>query len=189
MTLTPIADSTRSEGFYCCHSELLMKFQEDGAYKFSAFDKSGTIRSVDRDYYCRLVFGENYRKIENQLSRDIYHYVKADGLNGDQYFSTFHNGLIHGFDKDGTKIYEWDCPLGEENPIYDIAFEAPHFLWMAFPTGQTVAQCSLPEKKEVYRIGDYSYENDHEYLSFPESISIKGTTLFIPNMGNSKLLK
>ena len=61
---------------------------------------------------------------------------------------------------------------------------------MSFPTGQTVTQCSISDKNEVFRIGNYSYEdNENEILCFPESTFIKNNDLFIPNMGNGKLLK
>lgn len=83
----------------------------------------------------------------------------------------------------------WNIEVGEGHPIYDIKFQEPHFLWLAFPTGQTVAKVNLTDKKEVYKIGEYSWDDNCEPLSYPESVFIKDNNLFIPNMGNNKLFK
>ena len=50
-------------------------------------------------------------------------------------------------------------------------------------------QVRLTDKQEVFKIGEYSWDDNCEPLSYPESIFIKDNNLFIPNMGNSKLFK
>ena len=72
--------------------------------------------------------------------------------------------------------------------LYVIWF-SPSLLWVVAATGQTVSQVSISEKKETFKIGEYSWEDDSEHLSYPESIFLTEKYLYIPNMGNKRLYK
>lgn len=156
---------------------------------FYTFDKSKIVKKVDAEYFANAVVGENYKKIEQVLPSKVHNYNITKSKNGDTYFCTEQEGIIYGFDVFGNSILKWYVEIGEGHPINHIEFQEPHFLWLAFPTGQTVTQVNLTNKEEVYKIGEYSWDDDSELLSFPESTFIKDNFLFIPNMGNKKLYK
>ena len=190
MRLKKITDIGKAGYIHVGQSEILTIQWNNGRNPaFFAFDKTLEIRQVEQEYFAKMTIGDNYEKIEQQLPSKIHNYQNTKGLNGDLYFCTFQEAIIYGFDRLGQKFLEWHIEVGEGHPIYDIKFQEPDYLWLAFPTGQTVTQVSLTDKKEVYKIGEYSWDDNHELLSFPESIFVKGDFLFIPNMGNNKLFK
>ncbi len=154
---------------------------------FYTFDKSKIVKKVDAEYFANAVVGENYKKIEQVLPSKVHNYCITKSKNGETYFCTEQEGIIYGFDVFGNSILQWNVEIGEGHSINYIEFQEPHFLWLAFPTGQTVTQVNLTNKQEAYKIGEYSWEDDHDLLSYPESIFIKNNILFIPNMGNKKL--
>jgi len=156
---------------------------------FYTFDKSKNVKKVDREYYANAVVGENYKKIEEVLPGKVHDYCITKSKNGETYFSTEQVDTIFGFDILGNPILKWNVEIGEGHAINYIQFQEPDFLWLAFPTGQTVTQMNLTERKEIFKIGNYSWDDNHELLSYPESIFIKKDFLFIPNMGNKKLYK
>lgn len=45
------------------------------------------------------------------------------------------------------------------------------------------------KKKETFKIGEYSWDDDNEFLIYPESVFINKGHLYIPNMGNNRLYK
>ena len=190
MKLTKITDISGTGNFDVGQREVLICSWNNGANPdFYAFDISKIVRKVDEEYFAKSIVGENYKKIEKILLDKVHNYRITKSHNGDIYFCTFQKGTIYGFDNLGNSILNWNIEFGEGHLIYDIKYQEPDFLWLAFPTGQTVTQVRLTDKKEVFKIGEYSWDDNCEPLSYPESIFIKDDNLFIPNMGNNKLFK
>lgn len=190
MKLTKITEKGKTGNFDIGQSEILICSWNNGANPdFYAFDISKIVRQVDQEYFATAVVGENYKKIEQSLPEKVHNYRITKSSNEDIFFCTYQEGTIYGFDNFGNPILNWNVEVGEGHPIYDIKFQEPNFLWLAFPTGQTVTQVGLTDKQEVFKIGEYSWDDNCEPLSYPESVFIKGNNLFIPNMGNKKLFK
>ena len=190
MKLTKITDKGRTGNIDVGQREVLICSWNNGANPdFYAFDNSKTVSQVDEEYFAKAIVGENYKKMEQVLPDKVHHYSITKSNSGDIYFCTYQEGTIYGFDSLGNSILKWNIEVGEGHPIYDIKYQEPDFLWLAFPTGQTVTQVRLTDKQEVFKIGEYSWDDNCEPLSYPESIFIKDNNLFIPNMGNSKLFK
>ncbi|WP_281635789.1 hypothetical protein [Flavobacterium marginilacus] len=190
MKLKKITDKGKTGNFDIGQGEILICSWNNGVNPdFYAFDISKIIRKVDEEYFAKAVVGENYKKIEEILPEKVHNYRITKSNNGEIYFCTFQEGIIYGFDNFGNSILNWDIEVGEGHPIYDIKFQEPDFLWLAFPTGQTVTQVSLTDKQEVFKIGEYSWEDNYEPLSYPESVFVDENNLYIPNMGNKKLFK
>lgn len=190
MKLTKITDKGKTGNFDVGQNEVLICNWNNGANPdFYAFDHSKNVRQVDQEYFAKAIVGEHYKKIEQELPEAVHNYRITKGGNGDTYFCTFQEGTLYGFDRFGNYILKWNIDVGEGHPIYDIKYQEPSFLWLAFPTGQTVAQVSLISKQETYRIGEYSWDDNSDPLSYPESIFVGDNHLFIPNMGNRKLFK
>ncbi len=190
MQLKKITDKGKTENIYVGNSEILTISWNNGANPdFFAFGESRELRQVDKEYFAIGTVGENYRLIEKQLPSSIESYQSTKDEKGNQYFSFYQEGVIHGFDKNAKRILEWEDSLGQGHPIYDIDYQYPDFLWLAFPTGQTVTQISINELKETYKIGEYTWEEKYEPLSYPESLFVKGKFVYIPNMGNKKLFR
>lgn len=157
--------------------------------KFFAFDNDRGLEGIHEREFSEVIGGKHFEKIQEQLGGVIHDYRATEGLNGDRYFCFYQEGIIHGFDKDGNKKYEWLPSIGRGHAIYDIKFQPPNSLWLAFPTGQTVSKISLDMREEEYRIGDYAYDEVYDPLSYPESLFITDKHLFIPNMGSGKLFR
>ena len=191
MQLKKITDKGKTGNFYIGKSEILTISWNNGANPdFFAFGDSREVRQVDKEYFALATIGENYRLIEEQLPSSIESYQSTKDENGNIYFCFYQEGVIHGFDKNAKRTLEWVADeIGEGHPIYDIDYQSPDFLWLAFPTGQTVTQVSISEKKETFRIGEYTWEEKYEPLSYPESLFVKGESIFIPNMGSNKLFR
>lgn len=192
MKLIKLTDKGRTGNIFSGDDEVLFIDWNNGTEgEFYAIDKKLQLKSVDKDYFARATVGEQYLEIEKQLPSPIHHYISTKGNDGKTYFCFYQEGIIYGFDKKGKKLLEWNEDVGQGHAIYDIKFQAPNYLWLAFPTGQTVSQISLSDKKEVFRIGNYSWVEDEEseLLSYPESIFVSKEFLYIPNMGNHKLYK
>lgn len=190
MKLTKITDKGKTGNFDVGQGEILICNWNNGANPdFYAFDKSKIVRQVNEEYFAKTIVGEIYKKIEQILPKKVHHYRIAKNKNGDLYFCTYQEGIIYGFDKFGNLILNWNIEVGEGHPIYDIKYQEPDFLWLAFPTGQTVTQVSVFDKKEIFKIGEYSWDDNCEPFSYPESIFIKENNLYVPNMGNKKLFK
>jgi hypothetical protein len=188
--LTKITDKGKTGNFDVGQGEILICSWNDGANPdFYAFDNSKIIKQVNEEYFAKAVVGENHKKIAEILPEKIHNYRITKSNNGEIYFCTFQEGIIYGFDKLGNSILNWNIEVGEGHPIYDIKYQEPDFLWLAFPTGQTVTQVCLTSRKEVFKIGEYSWDDNCEPLSYPESIFIGDNNLYIPNMGNKKLFK
>jgi len=190
MKLIKITEKGKSGNFHVGKSEVLIVSWNNGANPdFFAFNKTKEIRKVDKEYFALNIVGEKYQVIESQLPSSIESYSITKDKKDNIYLCFYQDGIIYGFDKNGTKFLEWTAEIGEGHPIYDIQSESPEYLWLAFPTGQTVSQVSLSEKKETFKIGDYSWEDNSDFLSYPESIYLDENYLYIPNMGNSRLYK
>ena len=190
MKLTKITEKGKTGNFHVGKSEILIVGWNNGANPdFFAFDITKEIRKVDKEYFALSIVGKNYELIENQLPSSIESYSITKDKNDNIYFCFYQDGIIYGFDKNGVKFLEWITEIGEGHPIYDIKCESTEFMWLAFPTGQTVTQVSISEKKETFKIGEYSWEDDSELLSYPESIFLTEKSLYIPNMGNNRLYK
>lgn len=190
MTLNRITDKQGTSYLHVTKSEIFTIDWNDGKTPvFYAFDKSKVLRIVDKEYFGLTTVGKNYKKIEEQLLDPLEDYCSTKGDNGDIYFCTHREDKLYRFDKNGNKTFEWQVEIGVGHPIYDIKYESPDFMWFAFPTGQTVSKASISKKNEVFKIGEYSWDDDSEFLSYPESIFIDKNHLFIPNMGNNRLYK
>ncbi len=190
MELNQITDKGKAGNFYVGEREILICSWNNGSNPdFYAFDNSKKVRQVNEEYFAKAIVGEKYKKIEQILPNKVHHYNITKSNNGDIYFCTYQEGTIYGFDSYGNSILNWKIEVGKGHSIYDIKYQEPNFLWLAFSTGQTVTQVSLTDQQEVFKIGEYSWDDNSEPLSYPESIFIKGNNLFIPNMGNNKLFK
>ena len=170
---------------------LFLQWKGSRKHKFYSYSKKQGLISISERDYSGAIGGQYWEKIERELRHPIHDYSWTTGLNDSRYFLSFREGIIHGFDKSGIKDYEFDVDsfIGSGHAIYDIKFQAPSFMWLAFPSGQTVTQIDLIDRKEVFRIGDYTFEEVYEPLSYPESLFINGKDLYIPNMGTGKLFK
>lgn len=171
------------------HDRLLFIVWTDTVKNFFSYDHNHGLQSVDEIEYCKVIGGDQYEQIQKQLGSPLHDYASTIGMNGDRYFCTYQNDIIHGFDRNGIKKLEWQPEVGMGHPIYDIKFHPPNSMWLAFPTGQTVTKVSLTTKEEEYRIGEYTYDEIYEPLSYPESLFVTDKHLFIPNMGNNKLFR
>ena len=190
MKLTKITEKGKTGNFHVGKSEVIIVSWNNGANPdFFAFNETKEIREIDKEYFALNIVGKNYKLIESQLPSSIESYSITKDKKDNIYFCFYQDGIIYGFDKNGTKFLEWIAEIGEGHPIYDIKSESPEFLWLAYPTGQTVTQVSVSKKKETFKIGEYSWEDDSELLSYPESIFITEKSLYIPNMGNNRLYK
>ena len=191
MRITKITEFGSKSYFYPSNTEVFTIEWSNGTNpKFYAFGEDRTVRQVDKDYFALNTIGSNYRKIEEQLPAKVESYRTTKDNLGNIYFCFYQESIIHGFDKEGNKFLEWDAgELGQGHAIYDIKYQTNGFIWLAFPSGQTVTQASLENKQETFRIGDYSWEEKYEPLSYPESISLNNNYLYIPNMGHNKLFK
>lgn len=190
MKLNKITEKGKAGNFYVGESEILIVSWNNGANpEFFAFGKTKEIRKVDKKYFALTIVGRNYELIENQLPSSIESYSVTKDKKDNIYFCFYQDGIIYGFDEKGIKFLEWITEIGEGHPIYDIKCESSELMWLAFPTGQTVSQVSILKQKETFKIGEYSWEDDSEFLSYPESIFLDENHLYIPNMGNNRLYK
>ena len=168
---------------------LFLKYLPDQTKNFFSYDTTNGVKQIDEAIFSKAIGGDSFQTIEKLLGQPIHDFVITEGLNGQRYLSAFHKDSIFGFDKSGQKIYELKDDFSQGHAIYDIKFEPPHFLWIAYPTGQTVTKISLETNKEIFKIGNYTYDEVYEPLSYPESLFITDRHLFISNMGNNKLFK
>jgi hypothetical protein len=190
MTLNKITDKQGTSYLHVTKSEIFTIDWNDGKTPiFYVFGKDRVLRIVDKEYFGLTTVGKNYKKIESELLDPLENYCSTKGKNGDIYFCSHQEDKLYRFDKNGNKTFEWQVEIGVGHPIYDIKYESPDFMWFAFPTGQTVSQASISKKKEIFKIGEYSWDDNSEFLSYPESIFINESHLFIPNMGNNRLYK
>jgi hypothetical protein len=191
MQLRKITEKGGTGNFQIGESEIFIVSWNNGANPdFFAFDSSKILKQIDKEYFSISVIGKNYKKIEEQLPSDIESYQVTKDEKENIYFCFYQEGIIHGFDKNGNKFLEWGADeVGQGHPIYDIKYQYPDFLWLAFPTGQTVTQVSISKKKEIFKIGEYTWDDKYEPLSYPESIFVNDKYLYVPNMGNSKLFR
>jgi len=180
---------SKTSDFFVGQNEILFTRSKDSVTEFFAFDNSWLVKQVDHNYFALSTVGENYEKIEEQLFSQVQNFKKTEGLNGETFFCNYQMGTIHGFDKKGERILEWKPNVGLGHAIYDIKFQTPDYLWLAFPTGHTITQVSISQRKEIFRIGNYTYNDITDPLNYPESIFIRDNFLPIPNMGNGELLE
>ncbi|MEM6806554.1 MAG: hypothetical protein AAF696_34460 [Bacteroidota bacterium] len=148
---------------------------------------------LSKDAYMRAYAGEAWEKVGNTLG------PKSNGLgtacslakNGELFSIHFQNGILHIWSERGelNEVLELNEIFTYGHLIYDIEFQAPHFLWLAFPTGQTVAQFDLKDKIETFRIGEFTFEKKYEPLSYPETLFSTQEELFIPCMGTGEIYK
>ncbi len=185
--LTKIAD--KGDYLVSDNNRLLFIEWTDRDKIFFAFNNDKGLQKIQEKEFCSAIGGYQFEKIQNQLGRPIHDFSSTVGPNGDRYFCFYQTDVIYGFDKDGNKKFEWTPEIGQGHCIYDIKFQSPNSMWLAFPTGQTVTKVSLDTKEEEYQIGEYTYDHIYEPLSYPESLFITDRHLFIPNMGNNKLYR
>lgn len=188
--LKKIADREDVDYFYSENDLILTISWKRKNATFHVLNKAKELQQVDKDYFFSKIVGPHYLKIERQLPSLIENYQITKDKNGTVFLCKHDTGIIYGFDTTAKKILEWDCnEIGQGHAIYAINYQAPDFLWLTFPTGHTVTKVSISAQKEVYRIGEYAWEDKAELLSYPESLFIKENLVFIPNMGNNKLFK
>lgn len=174
---------------YQYQEEILIIDHKDIEIKFYGYNIHGDLKKIQKSEYFNKVIGSNYKLIEQQLCEPIEYYQVTKDLSGNIYLSTFRDNKIIGFNEAGKLSYEWIDKISKGHSIYDIKFQSPNYLWIAYPSGQTVSQIHLKTGNEIFRIGEYSYEAIYEPLSYPESLFIDQEYLYIPNMGNKKLFE
>ena len=191
MRLTKISDKGASGNLYMRMNEILfINWTGNGDAQYFSIDASKRTNEISKEYFARLVYGQDYLTIEGGLKYGIENYRVTISENGNRYLCFYQQGVIFGFDKNGKKVYEWEAyELSGGHALYDIECQSSDLLWLAFPTGQTVTQVSLSERKEVQRIGDYTWDDVYEPLNFPEGLSVVDDELFIANMGSKQLYK
>ncbi len=172
---------------YDCGSELLFKGDNLLDEKYFAYGQNIGLNELPRKAYLLKIFGENHEKIAKQLNYRIEDYIVARDDKRIQYYSYYQDDRIIGFDETGSKRFEWIDNISEGHAIYHIDYQSPKFLWLCFPTGQTICQIDLEDSIEIFRIGDYTYEEVYEPLNFPESTFFYQGKLYISNMGDRKL--
>lgn len=155
---------------------------------FYSFHRNDGLEKLTKIVFKETLIGENYQKIESQLKSNIKNYILTKGQDGNLYFSYYQEDKIIGFDKNGNKQFEWVDTIGQGHAIYDVQFQAPNHLWLAYPTGQTITQIDLTTGKEIYRVGEYTYKEIYEPLCYPESLFVSGENLYVANMGKRQLL-
>lgn len=189
MQFKKITDKGKAGNFYVGKSEILIINWNNGTNPdFFAFDESRELRQVTKEYFAAETIGEHYKRIEEQLPLSIENYQSTKDEKGNHYFCFYQEGIIHGFDQNAKRILEWEAEeIGQGHSIYDIGYQNPDTLWLAFPTGHTVTQVSISERKEKCKIGAYTWDDKHTPLSYPESVFVKGNCVYISNMGNSHL--
>ena len=107
MQLKKITDLGKAGNIYSGQSEILTIRWKDGINdEFFAFDRTKKIRQVDQKYFALNTIGDNYEQIEKQLPSKIHTYQKTNGLNGEIFFCTYREDVIHGFNNKGRKFYE-----------------------------------------------------------------------------------
>lgn len=178
-----------SQGSYLVPDQehLLFTASQGEQRLFFSYSPSEGTKEIPEERFLRAIGGAQFQKIQEQLKKPLYELSSTVGQDGERYFCFYQKGIIYGFNKDGVQTCEWEPELGQGHAIYDLKFQPPHFLWLAFPTGQTVTKVSLKTREEEFRIGEYTYEERYEPLSFPESLFITEGALYIPNMGNHRL--
>lgn len=191
VNLVKITNKGATGNLFPVNNEILFIDWENGSKEgFYAIDKTLQLRQIDKHYFATKTVGAYYGILERQLPLAIENYSITKSDHGHTFCSYYQEGVIHGFDSTGKKIFEWTDDIGQGHTIHDIRFEAPHFLWLTFPTGHTVTKLSLKSKKEVFRIGEYSWRyEEFELFNYPESLWIDQNFLYIPNMGNHKVYK
>jgi len=191
MRLKKITEKGKAGNFFIGNSEIFaINWNNSASPDFFAFSESRVLRQVDKEYFVIETVGKNYKLIEKQLPFSIENYQSTMDEQGNQYFCFYQEGVIHGFDSNAYRILEWRAyETGQGYAIYDLEYQFPDSLWLAFPTGQTVTQVSISEKKEIYKIGEYTWDDKYDPLSYPESLFVKGAFVYIPNMGNNKLFR
>ena len=191
MQLKKVTEKGKTGSFYEGNNEILTISWNNGANPdFYAFDSSKTVRKVDKEYFAISTVGMDYKQIEDQLPSSIESYQMTKDEKGNRYFCFYQEGVIFGFNTECRKFLEWNIDeIGQGHAIYDVKYQFPDFLWLAFPTGQTVTQVSISERKETFKIGEYTWDEKYEPLSYPESIFVKGKWVYIPNMGSNKLYR
>jgi len=191
MRLKKVTEKGETGSFYEGKNEILTISWNDGANPdFYAFDNSKIVRQVDKEYFAIATVGQDYKQIESQLPSSIESYQMTKDEKGNRYFCFYQEGTVFGFDNECRKFLEWSIDdIGQGHAIYDFKYQYPDFLWLAFPTGQTVTQVSISERKEKFKIGEYTWDEKYEPLSYPESVFVKGKWVYIPNMGSNKLYR
>ena len=183
MTLEKIID----KGEYLFESNSSLYFlQWVNGKKENFFCYKDTLKQIEEVEFLNAIT-HNWEKIQNHLKFPLHDYCFAQAPNGEMFFQNYQNGILRNFDKNGN--FKSSTNLDElvncGHAIYSIQFEAPNFLWLAFPTGQTVSKLDLSTNQEVFKIGEYTFDDVFEPLNYPETIFINGKNLYISNMGNS----
>jgi hypothetical protein len=137
--------------------------------------------------------GTAWRKKKAHLRGPLDSFAHSvDPQTGDTWFILFDQDFLSQVDASGALLGTVDLRDHYEmaHCVYAVAFEPPATLWLAFPTGQTVSRFSLAEQREVFRIGDYSFdEQDDDVLCYPEGLCLHDGKLTIANMGSGALVE
>ena len=191
MYLIKLTDKGATGNLFVVDDEVLfVDWDLDRNDQYYKIDHKLQLHPIDKAYYASKTLGPHYPIIERQLSSPLEHYVITKGLEDTSYCSSYQENKIIGFDGNGRKVFEWDEDLCQGHALHDIKFQPPYYLWLTFPTGQTVIKFSLMDNKEVFRIENDNWNyNDFEVLSYPESLWIDDNYLYIPNMGSHKIYK
>jgi len=191
MILTKLLDKGGLIKFHSTKQEVfIIEFNVLSKHLFYIIDNKNKVKEVDEEYFLLNTIGQHFEKISTKLPSNIHNYIRTFNKKGDSFFSFYQEDTIHRFDSIGNLLDDlaWTRDIGGGHALYDIVFEEPNFIWLAFPTGQTVTKISVSEKKEVFKIGKYSFEeNINDIFCYPEGLFIKDSSLVVSNMGNKTL--
>jgi hypothetical protein len=165
-----------------------LQWNEDIKNKFYSFGNE-LLEIKEEDYL--LAIHPNWDKIQKKLNVPLHDYSWSKGDDNTIYLICFQSNKLHIFNSDGTLLrnINIDEKIPSGHCVYSIQVQEPNYIWLAYPTGQTVTKFDLINEVETWRIGDYTFDEVTEPLCYPESIFLKGNLLYISNMGTSSVKK
>ena len=141
--------------------------------------------------FLQEIYGTDHKKLSNQLIKNIVDYsYSVSNQTGYKYFQNFDEGILYTFDENANLKEQSNLSEIYDNghAIYSIAWDDLGSLWLAFPSGQTISQFSLDEKKEIFKLGDYTFDKPTGELAYPEDLSYYDGKIYSANMGSGKIV-
>jgi len=140
------------------------------------------VYKVNKNEFLTAKLGTNFRQIIETFGSEP---TSAIILNDGSVIATeYKDFYIHIFDSKGNLTRKIE-DIGFDS-IYDIAFEAPDFLWCAMPTANAIRKYRLSDSKEVFGIGDYG---DNSKLSLPEAVTVYKQYLYISDTNHKRICR
>jgi len=140
------------------------------------------VYKVSKNEFLTAKLGTNFRQIIETFGSEP---TSAIILNDGSVIATeYKDFYIHIFDSKGNLTRKIE-DIGFDS-IYDIAFEAPDFLWCAMPTANAIRKYRLSDSKELFGIGDYG---DNSVLEYPEGVEIYDNYLYICDLRHERICR